>query len=104
MSQTNASNEIDSVLKNLQGQPGVLGTLIMKTNGLPYKTSFRETETIHYAGLVSEFVKKCRQTLEGVIWNEPITSIRVRSHKNEIIIVPDNDLILVVVQEAVPTQ
>lgn len=104
MAAPGTSAEIEGILKGLQGQPGVLGTIVLKTNGLPYKTSFREAETIHYAGLVSEFTKKCKASLEGVLYGEPISSIRVRSHKNEIIIVPDNDLILVVVQEATPPQ
>ena len=100
MAAPGTSAEIESILKGLQGQPGVLGTIVLKTNGLPYKTSFKEAETIHYAGLVTEFTKKAKASLEGVLSNDPISSIRIRSHKNEIIIVPDNDLILVVVQDA----
>ena len=98
------SGEIDSILRGLQSQPGVIGTIILKTNGLPYKTSFKEAETIRYAGLVTEFTKKCKASLEGLLNNEPISVIRIRSHKNEIIITPDNDLILVVVQEAKITE
>ena len=100
MAAPGTSQEIEGILKGLQGQPGVIGTMVLKTNGLPYKTSFKEAETIHYAGLVTEFTKKCKASLEGLLSNEPISTIRIRSHKNEIIIAPDNDLILVVVQEA----
>ena len=80
MSTPSTSAEIEGVLKNLQAQPGVIGTMILKTNGLPYKTSFRESETIRYAGLVTEFTKKCKSSLENLFNNDPISVIRIRSH------------------------
>lgn len=93
-------SEIDGVLKVLGNQPGVIGTIVMKMNGLPIRSTFKDAETVHYAGLVSEFVKKAKSSLETNILQNPINVIRVRSHKNEIIITPDADLILVVVQDA----
>ncbi|EAY05826.1 Roadblock/LC7 domain containing protein [Trichomonas vaginalis G3] len=94
------SSEIDGILKNLATIPGVTGWMVLKMNGLPYKTSLREAESVHYAGLVSEFVKKAKTTLENSLLPGAISQIRVRSHKNEIIIVPDNDFILVAIQDA----
>ncbi|EAY15834.1 Roadblock/LC7 domain containing protein [Trichomonas vaginalis G3] len=94
------SIEIDGILKNLGTIPGIIGWIVLKMNGLPYKTSFREAESVHYAGLVSEFVKKAKSSLENSLLPGTISQIRIRSHKNEIIIVPDADFILVAVQEA----
>lgn len=94
------SSEIDGILKNLSTIPGIIGWIVLKMNGLPYKTSLREAESVHYAGLVGEFVKKAKASLENSLLPGSISQIRIRSHKNEIIIVPDNDFILVAVQDA----
>ena len=97
------SVEIDGIMKSLGNLPGVIGTMIMTYNGLPIRTSFKETESIHYAGLVSEFIRKAKSVIEPSLLNgPPIDVIRIRSNKNEIIIAPDSkgETILIVVQDA----
>jgi predicted regulator of Ras-like GTPase activity (Roadblock/LC7/MglB family) len=96
------SSEVDGILKGLGNLTGVIGTMVMNSNGLSIRTSFKEAEAIHYAALISEFLRKVRAVLEPMM-GAPIDVIRVRSHKNEIIIAPSDaksDLILVVVQDA----
>lgn len=96
------SAEIDGILKSLGNLTGVLGTMVMNSNGLPIRTTFKDAEAIHYAAFVSEFLRKVRSVLEPML-GAPIDVIRVRSHKNEIIIAPSDqksDIILVVVQDA----
>jgi predicted regulator of Ras-like GTPase activity (Roadblock/LC7/MglB family) len=76
--------------------------MVMNSNGLPIHTSFKDAEAIHYAAFISEFLRKVRAVLEPMM-GAPIDVIRVRSHKNEIIIAPSDaksDIILVVVQDA----
>jgi dynein light chain roadblock-type len=96
------SGEIDGILKGLGNLTGVLGTMVMNSNGLPIRTTFKDAEAIHYAAFISEFLRKLRAVLEPML-GAPIDVIRVRSHKNEIIIAPSDqksDIILVVVQDA----
>jgi predicted regulator of Ras-like GTPase activity (Roadblock/LC7/MglB family) len=96
------SSEIDGILKGLGNLTGVIGTMVMNSNGLPIRTSFKEAESIHYAAFVSEFLRKMRSVVEPLL-GAPIDVIRVRSHKNEIIIAPSDpksDIILIVVQDA----
>jgi len=96
------SGEIDGVLNPLGNLTGVIGTMVMNSNGLPIRTTFKDAEAIHYAAFISEFLRKLRTVLEPMM-GAPLTVIRVRSHKNEIIIAPSDpksDIILVVVQDA----
>ena len=94
--------EIDHIMKGLGNQPGVLGTMVMNSNGLPIRTTFRDAEAVHYAALISELLRKSKSVLEPLMGGQ-IDVIRIRSHKNEIIITPSDaksDIILVVVQDA----
>jgi predicted regulator of Ras-like GTPase activity (Roadblock/LC7/MglB family) len=96
------SSEIDGIMKGVGNLTGVLGTMVMNANGLPIRTTFKDAETIHYAALISEFLRKARTVVEPLMGN-PIDIIRIRSQKNEIIIAPSDqksDVILVVVQDA----
>lgn len=97
------TTEIEAIMKGLGNLTGVIGTMTMNSNGLPIRTTFKDAEAVHYAALVSEFIRKAKSTIEIPLMNgTPIDIIRVRSHKNEIIICPDlkNDIILIVVQDA----
>lgn len=96
------TTEIEGIMKGLGNLTGVVGTMTMNTNGLPIRTTFKDAEAVHYAALISEFIRKAKSTVDPLVNGTPIDIIRVRSHKNEIIICPDlkNDLVLVVVQDA----
>ena len=96
------SAEIDVIMKNLGNLTGVIGTMIMNSNGLPIRTSFRDAEAVHYAALISELLRKSKSVVEPLLGGQ-VDVIRIRSHKNEIIITPSDpksDIILVVVQDA----
>ena len=93
-------SDIDAVLKNFGAQPGVIGSMVLKLNGQTVKSTFSDQETLKYAGLITEFVRKAKSSLENTLVLSPLNVIRIRSHKNEIIITPDNNYLLVVVQDA----
>lgn len=94
--------EIDSLMKSLGNLTGVVGTMVMNANGLPIRTSFKDSEAVHYAALISELLRKSKTSVEPLLGGQ-VDVIRIRSHKNEIIIAPSDtksDTILVVVQDA----
>ena len=94
--------EIDSLMKSLGNLTGVVGTMVMNANGLPIRTSVKDSEAVHYAALISELLRKSKTSVEPLLGGQ-VDVIRIRSHKNEIIIAPSDtksDTILVVVQDA----
>lgn len=94
--------EIDSLMKGLGNLTGVVGTMVMNANGLPIRTTFKDGEAVHYAALISELLRKSKTSVEPLLGGQ-VDVIRIRSHKNEIIIAPSDtksDTILVVVQDA----
>lgn len=93
------AQEIENVLQNIQSQPGVIGYVTMTGNGVPIKTTFSDNETLQYCGLVSDFVAKSQAAVGGKVLSKPLDVIRIRSKKNEIIITPEKDFILMVVQD-----
>uniref|UniRef100_A0A665TKX5 Dynein light chain roadblock n=1 Tax=Echeneis naucrates TaxID=173247 RepID=A0A665TKX5_ECHNA len=82
----------------IQGQKGVQGIIIVNSEGIPIKTTLDNSSTVQYAGLIHQLVMKARSTVRDIDPQNDLTFMRVRSKKNEIMIAPDKDYFLIVIQ------
>uniref|UniRef100_A0A8C7QZR5 Dynein light chain roadblock n=1 Tax=Oncorhynchus mykiss TaxID=8022 RepID=A0A8C7QZR5_ONCMY len=82
----------------IQGQKGVQGIIIVNAEGIPIKTTLDNSSTVQYAGLIHQLVMKARTTVRDIDPQNDLTFLRVRSKKNEIMIAPDKDYFLIVIQ------
>ncbi|XP_031159492.1 dynein light chain roadblock-type 1 [Sander lucioperca] len=90
--------EVEETLKRIQSQNGVQGIIIVNTEGIPIKTTLDNASTVQYAGLIHQLVMKARSTVRDIDPQNDLTFLRVRSKKNEIMIAPDKDYFLIVIQ------
>ncbi|TKS71891.1 Dynein light chain roadblock-type 1 [Collichthys lucidus] len=90
--------EVEETLKRIQGQKGVQGIIIVNSEGIPIKTTLDNSSTVQYAGLIHQLVMKARSTIRNIDPQNDLTFLRVRSKKNEIMIAPDKDYFLIVIQ------
>ncbi|CAL8336581.1 unnamed protein product [Lota lota] len=90
--------EVEETLKRIQGQKGVQGIIIVNAEGIPIKTTMDNSTTVQYAGLIHQLVMKARSTIRDVDPQNDLTFLRIRSKKNEIMIAPDKDYFLIVIQ------
>uniref|UniRef100_A0A8C4H8A9 Dynein light chain roadblock n=1 Tax=Dicentrarchus labrax TaxID=13489 RepID=A0A8C4H8A9_DICLA len=89
---------IEETLKRIQSQKGVQGIIIVNSEGIPIKTTLDNSSTVQYAGLIHQLVMKARSTVRDIDPQNDLTFLRVRSKKNEIMIAPDKDYFLIVIQ------
>uniref|UniRef100_A0A3Q1I356 Dynein light chain roadblock n=1 Tax=Anabas testudineus TaxID=64144 RepID=A0A3Q1I356_ANATE len=92
------SAEVEETLKRIQSQQGVQGIIIVNSEGIPIKTTLDNSSTVQYAGLIHQLVMKARSTVRDIDPQNDLTFLRVRSKKNEIMIAPDKDYFLIVIQ------
>lgn len=75
----------------------------MNGDGIAIRTTMENELTVHYAYLVSLFIRKARSAIKALDPDDEIQHSRIRSKKHEILIVPDfdksNDYFLIVIQE-----
>ncbi|KAF4094083.1 hypothetical protein AMELA_G00008670 [Ameiurus melas] len=90
--------EVEETLKRIQNQKGVQGIVIINAEGIPIKTTLDNSSTVQYAGLLHQLVMKARSTVRDIDPQNDLTFLRVRSKKNEIMIAPDKDYFLIVIQ------
>lgn len=67
-------------------------------SGIPIKSTLDNSSTVQYAGLIHQLVMKARSTIRDIDPQNDLTFMRVRSKKNEIMIAPDKDFFLIVIQ------
>ncbi|XP_031697921.1 dynein light chain roadblock-type 1-like, partial [Anarrhichthys ocellatus] len=67
-------------------------------SGIPVKTTLDNPSTVQYAGLIHQLVMKARSTIRDIDPQNDLTFLRIRSKKNEIMIAPDKDYFLIVIQ------
>ena len=92
------SSFIEETFNKLNTHKGVEGIILSDGEGVPIKSTFNEEDkTYYYTTSASSFIKKCRNMIKELI-EEDLTFVRIRTKLNEIMIVPDNDFIFIVVQ------
>ncbi|CAN9512204.1 unnamed protein product [Ophioblennius macclurei] len=90
--------EVEETLKRIQSQKGVQGIIIINSEGIPIKSTMDNGSTVQYAGLIHQLVMTARSTVRDMDPQNDLTFLRVRSKKNEIMIAPDKDYFLIVIQ------
>ncbi|XP_028303372.1 dynein light chain roadblock-type 1 [Gouania willdenowi] len=90
--------EVEETLKRIQSQKGVQGIIIVNSEGIPIKSTLDNSSTVQYSALLHQLLMKARSTVRDIDPQNDLTFLRVRSKKNEIMIAPDKDYFLIVIQ------
>ncbi|ESN91506.1 hypothetical protein HELRODRAFT_70505, partial [Helobdella robusta] len=90
--------EIEETLKRLQSQKGVIGLIVINSEGIPVRTTMDNATTVQYASLLHSLVANARNCVRDTDPQNDLTFLRVRSKKHEIMIAPDKDYMLIVIQ------
>jgi len=98
MTSSLASTETQERLKRIQQSPGVQGIIITNHENIPIWTTMDNATTVHYANLLSSVASKARDCVRDLDPMNDLTFARIRTRKNEIILAPDRDYMLTVIQ------
>lgn len=77
---------------------GVKGIIISNYAGISVKSTMSSADTAKYAGLISSLTLTARSTVKELDSQNDLVFLRVRSRKYEIMIAPDHEYILIVIQ------
>lgn len=91
---------IEEVFNRINTHKGVEGIIISDVNGVPIKSTFSEEQTTYfYTTNASFFIRRCSNLIKTLL-DESLTFIRIRTKINEIMIAPDKEFVLIVVQSS----
>uniref|UniRef100_A0A9L0SKK0 Dynein light chain roadblock-type 2 n=2 Tax=Equus TaxID=9789 RepID=A0A9L0SKK0_HORSE len=66
--------------------------------GIPIRTTLDNSTTVQYAGLLHQLTMKARSTVRDIDPQNDLTFLRIRSKKHEIMVAPDKEYLLIVIQ------
>jgi dynein light chain roadblock-type len=94
---------VDETFKRLLSHKGVIGIIVINSDGIAIRTTFDNDLTVQYSALVSHFNLKARGVVKKLDAENELKFLRIRSKKHEIMISPEfeksHEYYLVVVQD-----
>ncbi|EHB03292.1 Dynein light chain roadblock-type 2 [Heterocephalus glaber] len=90
--------EVEETLKRIQSHKGVIGTMVVNAEGIPIRTTLDNSTTVQYAGLLHQLTIKAKSTIRDIDPQNDLTFLRIRSKKHEIMVAPDKEYLLIVIQ------
>ncbi|CEM25122.1 unnamed protein product [Vitrella brassicaformis CCMP3155] len=93
------SSEVEETLARIKQHRGVSGIVIVNSEGVPIRSTLDSKMTLQYSALISQLATKARSVVRDLDPQNDLTFLRVRSRKHEIMVAPDRDYILIVIQD-----
>eukprot|EP00806_Schmidingerella_arcuata_P009225 Macronucleus_9531.p1 GENE.Macronucleus_9531~~Macronucleus_9531.p1 ORF type:complete len:102 (+),score=31.46 Macronucleus_9531:1-306(+) len=94
-----SSQKVEETLSRINTHMGVLGVIIVNKKGVAIKSTMKQEETINNGSLISQFLDKANNTIKSLHAEEDITFIKIRSAIYEIMIAPDKEFTMIVLQD-----
>ncbi|KAL8440255.1 hypothetical protein Efla_004951 [Eimeria flavescens] len=91
--------EVEETLNRIKTHKGVRGVIVLAGDGAVLRSTFDASQTAAYAGAASQLAERARSLVRDLDPQNDVTFLRVRSKKHEILVAPDGDFLLLVVQD-----
>ena len=92
------SQKVQDTLNRINTHKGVKGVIIVNSKGIAIESTMNQSDTINFGSLISTFTAKATMTVKSLHPEEDINFIRIRSKKHEIMISPEKEFSLIVLQ------
>jgi len=93
-----SSIDSDDQIKRISNYKGVVGLIVVNSEGIPIRTTLDNSTTVQYANQVTQMHLKARSCVRDLDPSNDLKFLRMRSKKHEIMVAPEKDYILIVVQ------
>lgn len=93
------SQKVEEALNRISTHMGVLGVIIVNKKGVAVRTTMNDFDTINKGSLITQFIDNASLTIKKLHPEEEITFIKIRSSMYEIMIAPDRDFSMIVLQD-----
>lgn len=92
------TEEVEQTIKRIDAHPGVIGSIITNAEGVAIRSTMDNTTTQLYLANCRSLAQMARCSIRDLDPLNDLKFLRVRSRKFEIMIAPENDYSLIVIQ------
>ncbi|KAL7747698.1 WD repeat-containing protein slp1 [Sorochytrium milnesiophthora] len=93
-----SNSEVEETLKRLSAHKGVQGIVIVNSEGIPIRTTLDNSLTVQYSALITQLAAKAKSVVRDLDPQNDLQFLRIRSKKHEIMVAPDKEYLLIVIQ------
>ncbi|CAB4060510.1 DYNLRB [Lepeophtheirus salmonis] len=97
-SKISVSDKLDGIFKRILSNGNVEGLVLLNSEGIPLKTTLESGLTIKYATMTSLLAQRSKSIVRDLDPTNELTYIRIKSKKYEILMAPDDDYLILVIQ------
>ncbi|GAU96178.1 hypothetical protein RvY_07663 [Ramazzottius varieornatus] len=91
-------SEIDEILSRIKSHKGVLGVMVLTQDGVILRSTLDDETAASYASVVHDLVSRTRHGVRDLDPGNDLSFLRIRTKKHEIMVAPDRDYLLIVIQ------
>merc|ERR1712184_89474 len=84
-------SDVEETLKRISSHKGVIGIIIVNSEGIPIRSTMDNTLTTQYAANLSQLAMKARSVVRDLDPQNDLTFLRVRTKKHEIMVAPEKE-------------
>eukprot|EP00243_Klebsormidium_subtile_P010605 TRINITY_DN5727_c0_g1_i1.p1 TRINITY_DN5727_c0_g1~~TRINITY_DN5727_c0_g1_i1.p1 ORF type:complete len:103 (+),score=9.09 TRINITY_DN5727_c0_g1_i1:576-884(+) len=93
-------SEVEATLQRINGHKGVLGTIIVDAEGTVLRTTVLQPDmAAKCASLIPSLSAMARSCVRDLDPQNDLQFLRIRSKQHEILVAPDKDFTLIVIQD-----
>ncbi|XP_021954922.1 dynein light chain roadblock-type 2 [Folsomia candida] len=98
-----SNNEVEEAIKRIMAYKGVVGLIVINNEGIPIKSTLENSLSIQYAAHVTPMVDKTRSMIKELNPDDELTFIRLRTKKHEVLVCPEQEYSMIVIQNPIDT-
>merc|ERR1712141_873154 len=90
--------ELDEILKRITEIKNIAGVVVVNSEGITVKSTLENSLSVQYSVLISQLSERAKSIVRDLDPANELTYLRIKSRKHEILVAPEDDFILIVVQ------
>ncbi|KJH50906.1 Roadblock/LC7 domain protein [Dictyocaulus viviparus] len=90
--------DVEETIRRIQSQKGVVGVVVMDSAGRTIRSTLDDESTAKYSTLLQQLCEKSKDVVRELDGSNDLTFLQLRTKKNEIMIAPDRDYLLAVIE------
>ena len=92
------TGELDEILKRITEIKNIAGVIVVNSEGITVKSTLENSLSVQYSVLISQLSERAKSIVRDLDPANELTYLRIKSRKHEILVAPEDDFILIVVQ------
>lgn len=93
------SQKVEETLNRIKTHKGVKGVIVVNLKGVAIRSTMDQEATINYGALINQFTQNAQRAVKSMHPDEDVMFIRIRSVMYEIMVAPDRDFQMIVIQD-----